>query len=44
MAAQATREQRLDAADDVILNEGDASLLAPQVGHLHAAYCRMADL
>ncbi len=44
MASQATRQARLAAADDVILNEGDASLLSPQVGHLHAAFCRMAKL
>lgn len=44
IATQATREARLAAADDVILNEGETRLLAPQVDHLDAAYRRMAGL
>lgn len=38
MAAQATREQRLAAADDVVLNDDGVELLAPQVARLHAFY------
>ena len=38
MRAQATREQRLAAADDVIDNGGDESLLDQQVHRLHAKY------
>ncbi|HZW14532.1 MAG TPA: dephospho-CoA kinase [Noviherbaspirillum sp.] len=42
MATQATREQRLAAADDVIDNNGDALALAPQVDRLHALYSSLA--
>lgn len=42
MAAQATRQQRLAAADDVIDNDGDALALVPQVDRLHARYASMA--
>jgi dephospho-CoA kinase len=38
MAAQASREQRLAAADDVVLNDDGLDLLAPQVERLHAFY------
>lgn len=38
MAAQATREQRLAAADDVILNDDGLERLASQVERLHAFY------
>lgn len=38
MAAQATREQRLAAADDVVLNDDGLERLAPQVERLHASY------
>jgi dephospho-CoA kinase len=38
MAAQATREQRLAAADDVILNDGGLDRLASQVEQLHRSY------
>lgn len=38
MAAQATREQRLAAADDVIDNDGDAAALPAQVERLHRSY------
>jgi dephospho-CoA kinase len=38
MGAQASREQRLAAADDVILNDDGMDLLAPQVERLHAFY------
>jgi dephospho-CoA kinase len=42
MAAQASRAQRLAAADDVIVNDTDAAHLLPQVERLHAQYCEMA--
>ena len=42
MASQVTRETRLAAADDVLLNEKDAAALPAQVERLHAAYCEMA--
>ena len=38
MAAQVTREQRLAAADDVILNDAGVADLLPQVERLHAEY------
>lgn len=38
MAAQATRQQRLAAADDVIDNDGGLEALRPQVERLHQAY------
>lgn len=38
MAAQASRAQRLAAADDVILNDDGIEALAPQVERLHAFY------
>jgi dephospho-CoA kinase len=38
MAAQATRAQRLAAADDVILNDDGLEALRPQVERLHAFY------
>jgi dephospho-CoA kinase len=37
MSTQASRAQRLAAADDVIVNDGDAALLQPQVERLHMA-------
>ncbi len=42
MAAQASRSQRLAAADDVILNDGHADMLEPQVERLHAMYLALA--
>ena len=42
MAAQATRAERLAAADDVIQNEGHASDLVKQVAQLHQQYLRLA--
>jgi dephospho-CoA kinase len=44
MGAQATRAQRLAAADDVILNEGERSQLRANVARLHAKYCETASL
>lgn len=38
LAAQATREQRLAVADDVILNNGDIAALRSQVERLHRSY------
>lgn len=38
LAAQATREQRLALADDVILNDGDIARLRDQVEKLHRQY------
>jgi dephospho-CoA kinase len=43
IAAQATRGQRLAAADDVIDNDGDALALVPQVDRLHALYTTLAS-
>ncbi len=42
MAAQASREARLAAADDVIVNEGDAENLARAVADLHRRYLELA--
>lgn len=45
LAAQATRAERLAAADDVIDNDGDVAALSPQVERLHRHYlalCRHA--
>lgn len=44
MATQATRAQRLAAADDILSNEGDAAELAPQIDRLHALYCSLAQV
>ncbi|MDC8759848.1 dephospho-CoA kinase [Janthinobacterium fluminis] len=38
MATQASRQARLAAADDVIVNDGDIAALAPQVERLHSIY------
>jgi len=43
MAAQASREARLKAADDVILNDDGFSKLDAEVARLHAAYLTMAE-
>lgn len=42
LAAQASREQRLAAADDVIDNSADLHSLAAQVGALHTKYLQLA--
>lgn len=44
MAAQATRAQRLAAADDVIDNSGAPAALAPQIATLHDKYLEMARI
>lgn len=41
MAAQASRAERLAAADDVIDNAGEPALLAPLVKQLHEKYCNL---
>lgn len=43
LAAQATREQRLAAADDVIENMGSADAVASHVAHLHDKYLMLAS-
>lgn len=42
IAVQASRAQRLAAADDVIENDADAAALKPQIARLHAKYVRLA--
>ena len=42
IAQQATRAERLHAADDVLVNEGTLAQLAPRVRRLHARYCELA--
>jgi dephospho-CoA kinase len=44
MTAQATRAQRLAAADDVIDNSGLPEALAPQISILHAKYLDLARI
>jgi dephospho-CoA kinase len=44
IAQQASREQRLAAADDVIYNGGAVEQLGERVARLHAMYCRLASL
>jgi dephospho-CoA kinase len=44
MAAQATRSQRLAAADDVIDNSGAPAALPPQISLLHANYLELARI
>ncbi len=42
LAAQATRAERLAAADDVIDNDGDLAALAPQIERLHVQYLALS--
>lgn len=42
IATQAGREQRLAAADDVIVNDGDLDKLRQAVHHQHRRYCELA--
>lgn len=44
MAAQASRAERLAAADDVIDNSGAVAALAPQIAALHAKYLELARI
>lgn len=41
LASQATRQQRLDAADDVITNFSDSPALTLQIAQLHRQYLKM---
>jgi dephospho-CoA kinase len=43
MQAQASRQQRLALADDVIYNDGDPTELAPQVKKLHNHYLALVS-
>jgi dephospho-CoA kinase len=43
LATQATREQRLAVADDVIHNDGDLDNLRGQVEELHRQYSNLAS-
>jgi dephospho-CoA kinase len=43
LAAQATREQRLAVADDVVRNDGDLATLRIQVERLHRQYSQLAS-
>lgn len=42
LAAQASREQRLAIADDVLVNDGERAMLDPQVAALHLKYLQTA--
>ncbi len=42
LAAQTNRATRREQADDVIVNSGDVSMLAPQVDALHERYLALA--
>lgn len=42
MAAQATRQQRLAVADDVVVNDADLASLAAQIDALHQKYLRLS--
>jgi dephospho-CoA kinase len=42
IAQQASRSERLDAADDVLVNEGPLEMLGPRVQRLHSRYCELA--
>ncbi len=43
LAAQASREQRLAVADDVVKNDGDLATLREQVEKLHRHYLKLAS-
>lgn len=42
MATQATRDARRAVADDIILNDRDATSLAPEIDKLHTMYASLA--
>ena len=44
MSTQATRQQRLAKADDVILNDGSIEDMAQKVGPLHEKYLALSEL
>lgn len=43
MANQASRAERLAAADDVVANDGDLASLEMRVGELHRSYLRLSS-
>ncbi len=43
MASQASRDERLAIADDVIANDGDLATLENRVGELHCSYLRLSS-
>ncbi len=43
MANQASRDERLAIADDVIANDGDLAALENRVGELHSSYLHLAS-
>lgn len=43
MATQVSRTERIAGADDVITNNGDKALLAPQITRLHAQYLAFSE-
>lgn len=44
MATQISREKRLAAADDIIVNDADMAKLVPQVEQLHHKYLQLATI
>lgn len=42
VAQQASREERLAAADDIVVNEGDPEALLPRIARLHEFYLGLA--
>jgi len=42
LATQASRKQRLEAADDVVVNDGDLEQLRKEIERLHHFYLRLA--
>lgn len=44
IARQFTRTQRLELANDVIVNDGTLSELYPQIAHLHQTYLKRAEI
>ena len=43
MASQASRDERLAIADDVIANDGELAALENRVGELHRTYLRLSS-
>ena len=43
LATQASRQRRLEAADDVIVNDGDISSLHQAIDRLHKDYLRLSE-
>ncbi len=43
MATQVTRAERLAAADDVIVNDGELATLRPQIARVHAQYLAFSE-